>query len=128
MREVLMNLLSNAIKYNDHPVPRVEVGYFAPDEPGRPTDTPEEAREQAVFFVRDDGIGIEPRHQAQVWNLFKRLHVRDAYGGGTGAGLTIVKRLVERHRGRVWIDSRAGEGTTFFFSLPAQQGQWGAEP
>ena len=68
--------------------------------------------------MRDNGIGIEQRHFRQVWNMFRRLHGRDAYGGGTGAGLSIVKKLIERHSGQVWLDSKLGEGSTFFFTLP----------
>ena len=54
--------------------------------------------------------------------MFKRLHGRDEYGGGTGAGLTIVQKLVERHHGRVWLDSALGVGTTFYFTLPCREG------
>jgi light-regulated signal transduction histidine kinase (bacteriophytochrome) len=70
-----------------------------------------------TFYVRDHGIGIEPRHHAAVFRLFKRLHPRDAYGGGSGAGLTIVQKVAERHGGRVWLESAPGAGTTVFFTL-----------
>ena len=73
---------------------------------------------QTIFYVKDDGIGIAERHFEQAFKMFKRLHDRDEYGGGTGAGLTIVRKLVERHRGQVWIDATPGEGTTFYFTLP----------
>ena len=92
-----------------------EYGWVAPGEP-RPASAPADAH-APFFYVRDDGIGIEPRHHETVFRLYKRLHARDAYGGGTGAGLTIVQRIVERHGGRVWIDSAAGEGTTVWFTL-----------
>jgi two-component system, chemotaxis family, sensor kinase Cph1 len=128
IREVLVNLLSNALKYNDQPVPHIEVGYLAPGEPiPMGGAAPPEARGSTVYFVRDDGIGIDPRHFGQVWSMFKRLHGRDAYGGGTGAGLTIVKKLVERHGGQVWLDSTTGEGTTFFFTLPAPPARKGGD-
>jgi light-regulated signal transduction histidine kinase (bacteriophytochrome) len=104
--EVLTNLISNAVKYGG-PAPDVEVGTLdAPDAGGAP-----------VFYVRDRGIGIEPRHHAAVFRLFKRLHPRDAYGGGSGAGLTIVQKVAERHGGRVWLESAPGQGTTFYFTL-----------
>jgi light-regulated signal transduction histidine kinase (bacteriophytochrome) len=117
VREVFVNLLSNAMKYNDRPRRRIEIGYLAPGEPGSRGDAPDEASGRAVYFVRDDGIGIQPRHHEQVFKMFRRLHGREEYGGGAGAGLAIVKKLVERHSGRVWIDSILGEGTTFFFTL-----------
>jgi light-regulated signal transduction histidine kinase (bacteriophytochrome) len=118
IREVLVNLLSNAFKYNDRPLRRIEIGYLNPDEPGARPAQLAATREHTVYFVRDNGIGIEPRHFNQVWHMFRRLHGRDAYGGGTGAGLSIVKKLVERHSGQVWLDSKLGEGSTFFFTLP----------
>ena len=70
-----------------------------------------------VFYVRDNGIGIPEKHHDAVFRIFKRLHGRDKFGGGTGAGLTIVKKIVERHHGRIWLESSAGEGTTFYFTL-----------
>ncbi|GJG88824.1 histidine kinase [Gemmatimonadetes bacterium T265] len=105
--EVFANLVSNAVKYGG-PTPEVEVG--ALDAPDAPDASP-------ILYVRDRGIGIEPRHHATVFRLFKRLHPRDAYGGGSGAGLTIVQKIVERHGGRVWLESAPGQGTTFYFTL-----------
>jgi len=70
--------------------------------------------------VRDNGIGIPDRHLETVFRIFKRLHARDQYGGGTGAGLTIVRKIIERHNGRVWIESTPGEGTTVFFTLKGE--------
>lgn len=104
VREVFQNLIANAVKYNDKPLKRVEVG----------CDTSGQA---PAFYVRDNGIGIAPQHQDSVFRIFKRLHEQDKYGGGTGAGLTIVKKIVERHGGRIWLESTPGEGTTFHFTL-----------
>jgi len=104
-REIFVNLLANALKYNDQPQREIEIGCHANDTRG------------PVFFVRDNGIGIEPRHFEMVFKMFKRLHGRDAFGGGTGAGLSIVRKLVEQHRGSVWLESTPGAGSTFYFTL-----------
>ena len=117
VREVLVNLLSNAIKYNDKAAKRVEVGYVGAQEASLRGAFPADTNGQTVYYVRDNGIGIAPRHFDQVFKIFKRLHGREDYGGGTGAGLTIVRKLVERHHGQVWLESAAGEGSTFFFTL-----------
>ncbi len=117
VREILTNLLSNALKYNDKPVCMIEVGFAEPHEPGTTAGRPAGTRGLTAYYVRDNGIGVEFRHADQIFNMFKRLHGRDEYGGGTGAGLTIVKRLVQRHGGEIWIDSSPGEGTTFWFTL-----------
>jgi len=104
LSEVFMNLISNALKYNDKPVRWVEIG--AETDVGEPT-----------FFVRDNGIGIPPEHQETIFAIFRRLHGPDRFGGGTGAGLTIVRKILERHDGRVWVDSTPGAGSTFYFTI-----------
>jgi PAS domain S-box-containing protein len=103
--EVFHNLIANAIKYNDKPDKRVEVGWRSG------------AGGPPVLYVRDNGIGIADKHREAIFRMFKRLHGRDKYGGGTGVGLTIVKKIVERHGGRIWVESAPGEGTTFLFTL-----------
>jgi signal transduction histidine kinase len=102
--EVFQNLVSNAAKYNDKPEKWIEVG----------CDT---THPVPVFHVRDNGIGIPVEHRENVFRIFKRLHERDKFGGGTGAGLTIVKKIVERHGGRIWVESTPGEGTVFHFTF-----------
>ncbi|MDO8465207.1 MAG: ATP-binding protein [Gallionella sp.] len=102
--EVFQNLFSNAAKYNDKPQKWIEVGC---DRSGA----------QPVFYVRDNGIGIPPQHHDNVFRIFKRLHEQHKYGGGTGAGLTIVRKIVERYGGRIWLESVPGEGTVFYFTL-----------
>lgn len=106
--EVFRNLITNAIKYNDKPEKIVEIGVTT-DYKGR--------EGQNVFFVRDNGIGIEPQYNDTIFKMFKRLHAREAFGGGTGSGLTIVKKIISQHNGQIWIESQIGEGTTFFFTL-----------
>jgi light-regulated signal transduction histidine kinase (bacteriophytochrome) len=103
--EIFQNLIVNAMKYNDKAEKWIEIGWR--EQEGGPP----------VFYVRDNGIGIPEKHHDAVFRIFKRLHGRDKYGGGTGAGLTIVKKIVERHHGRIWLESSAGEGTTFYFTL-----------
>ncbi|QEL15575.1 ATP-binding protein [Limnoglobus roseus] len=111
--EVFGNLISNALKYNDKPDKWVEVGYEGRTEPDGEGGT----KSVTAFYVRDNGIGIPAKHHDAVFRIFKRLHARDKFGGGTGAGLTIVKKVVERHGGRIWVESTEGEGTTFYFTL-----------
>ena len=123
VREVFSNLISNAAKYNDKAQTWVEIGYINPDDVpsglARPATVPAEARHQTLFYVRDNGIGIDARHRDRVFEIFKRLHAQDAFGGGSGVGLTIARKMVEQHHGRIWFDSVLGEGTTFNFTLPS---------
>ena len=116
--EVFSNLISNAIKYSDQHDKQVEIGWFETDQIPMETQSQEEPTPAFVFYVRDNGIGIRQKHQEAVFRIFKRLHGRNKYGGGTGAGLTIAKKIVERHGGRIWIESTYGEGSTFYFTLP----------
>ncbi|MDX2081369.1 MAG: ATP-binding protein [Terrimicrobiaceae bacterium] len=103
MREVFLNLLTNAARYNISSPKRVEIGW-----------TPEHG---GTFFVRDNGIGIPAKHYESVFRIFRRLHGNTEFGGGTGAGLAIVKSIIERHGGRIWLESEPGVGSTFFFTL-----------
>ena len=109
--EVFANLITNAVKYNDKERRWIEIGTVV---------TPGAAPGEVTFYVRDNGIGIAERHLETVFRIFKRLHGRDEFGGGTGAGMTIVRKIIERHEGRVWIESTPGEGTTVLFSLPGR--------
>jgi signal transduction histidine kinase len=105
--QVLQNLLANAVK-------------FCPADRTPVIDV--NARRVASGWrveVRDNGIGIDPRHAARVFGMFERLHGEDAYPG-TGVGLAICQRIVERHGGRIWIDAPAGGGTLVSFTLPDQ--------
>ena len=70
-----------------------------------------------VFYVQDDGIGIDPRHHEMIFRIFKRLHAQDKFGGGTGAGLAIARKMVEKHDGELWVESVLGQGATFYFSI-----------
>jgi PAS domain S-box-containing protein len=108
---VFRNLLTNAIKYNDKPEKTVEIGSVSMDTHIGP-----------VLYVRDNGIGIEDQYFDSIFAMFKRLHPRDAFGGGTGAGLAIVRKLVQLHGGVVWAESKPGEGSTFYFTLGGHVG------
>jgi PAS domain S-box-containing protein len=102
--EVLQNLLDNAAKFmGDQPNPLIEIGQMG-EEQGKP-----------IFYVRDNGIGIAPKYHEQIFGLFNKL---DANGDGTGIGLALVKRIIEVHTGRIWVQSEAGKGATFCFTLP----------
>ena len=116
--EVFSNLLANALKYKRQAEAQIEVGYIGADETAARPNAPPDAAGHDIFYVRDQGIGIDSRHYEQVFRLFKRMHGSDDYGGGVGAGLAIVQKLVQRHGGRVWLDSALGVGTTFYFTLP----------
>jgi light-regulated signal transduction histidine kinase (bacteriophytochrome) len=114
--EIFNNLIVNAVKYNDKADKRIEVGYFVQQPDEAPQGDAAEAP-RYVFYVKDNGIGIRDKHFDAVFRIFKRLHGREHFGGGTGIGLTIVKKIIERHGGRIWVESVFGEGTTFFFTL-----------
>lgn len=111
MTEVFHNLISNAIKYNDKTSPVVEVG--CTEKVNAQTGEPE-----YEFCIRDNGMGIKPEYFEKIFQIFQRLQRDDE---GTGIGLTIVKRVVEWHGGRVWVESEYGKGTAFHFTLPKRE-------
>lgn len=99
---VFSNLISNGLKFNEGPRPCVEIGALATD--------------PATLYVRDNGIGVAPEHHEAIFALFRRLHSQKKYEG-TGAGLTIVRKIVESYGGRVWLESEPRRGSTFYFTL-----------
>jgi len=115
--EIFQNLISNGLKYNDKPDPSVQVGCWEAGSEEAVRAMEGASQTDRVYYVKDNGIGIAPRHFDQVFGMFRRLHGRDQYGGGTGAGLAIVKRIVERSGGQIRLDSVVGEGTAFYFTL-----------
>ena len=102
--QVFQNLIGNAIKYGNHARGRVQVGWNG--DAGTP-----------AFHVCDNGIGIKEKDFKSIFRIFKRLHGKNKYGGGLGAGLTIARKIVERHGGNIWVESQFGEGATFYFTL-----------
>ena len=105
--QLFQNLIGNAIKFHGKKTPRVHLSVTA-------------GMGEWIFALRDNGIGIDPQYFDRIFVLFQRLHERSAYPG-TGIGLAICKKIVQRHAGRIWVESEKGQGTTFYFSLPAAQ-------
>jgi signal transduction histidine kinase len=104
---VLQNLLSNAVKFRGPEPPRIHV-------------SAERRGEEWLFSVRDNGIGIDPQYRDRIFVIFQRLHTNAEYPG-TGIGLSLCKKIVERHHGRIWMESQMGQGATFYFTLPARE-------
>lgn len=107
LTQVLQNLIENAIKYRGPESPKIRV-------------TAERQRDEWLFSVQDNGIGIDTKHQEAVFEVFRRLHTQHAYPG-TGIGLAVCRRVVERHGGRIWVEPTPGRGSVFSFTLPVAE-------
>lgn len=108
MTQLFQNLIGNAVKFHGPEPPEVEVAA-------------EPQGEEWRFAVRDNGIGMEPEYLERIFGVFQRLHTRTEYPG-TGIGLAVCQKIVERHRGRIWAESALGQGSTFYFTIPRQGG------
>lgn len=104
IQQLFQNLIGNALKYRSDQQIEIHIGY-------------EEFEDQWVFHVRDNGIGIDSKYFEKIFVIFQRLHARDEYGG-TGIGLSICKKIVNQHGGKIWVNAQPNEGSTFYFSIP----------
>lgn len=115
IKEAFRNLVTNAIKYNDKEEKIIEIGVRKVEKDKK--NEKDLKQEKKVFYVKDNGIGIESRSHDEVFRIFKRLNDEDDSVKDTGVGLTFVKKIIERHGGRIWLESEVGKGTTFFFTI-----------
>ena len=104
MRQVFQNLIANAIKFHGSKQPKIHI-------------TAQKDNKEWRFAVIDNGIGIDPVYQKQIFEVFKRLHTRAEYPG-SGIGLSVAQKIVRRHEGNIWVESKLGKGSTFYFTIP----------
>lgn len=107
IHQLLQNLISNAVKFHGNEPPIINISV-------------EELEKEWLIGVGDKGIGINPKYQEQIFDIFKRLHTREEYTG-TGIGLAICKKIVDRHGGSIWVESESDKGSTFYFNIPKKQ-------
>ncbi|MEH1943886.1 MAG: GAF domain-containing protein [Nostoc sp.] len=121
--QVFQNLIGNGIKFCRHQQPQIHIGVAKLDanSDGESLNVIPSADEW-LFSVRDNGIGLESQYAERIFIIFQRLHGRDKYPG-TGIGLAICKKIIERHGGRIWVESKLGQGSTFYFTIPDKAGK-----
>jgi light-regulated signal transduction histidine kinase (bacteriophytochrome) len=107
--QLFQNLIGNAVKFRGERSPEIQV-------------SARRQGEEWVFAVRDNGIGIEPQYHERIFLVFQRLHTRKKFPG-TGIGLAICKKIVERHGGVIWVESQPNQGSTFYFTIPERETQ-----
>ncbi|MBE9000700.1 MULTISPECIES: GAF domain-containing protein [unclassified Nostoc] len=121
--QVFQNLIGNAIKFCQNQQPQIHIGVAKPN----PNSDEESLNsiplaDEWLFSIRDNGIGLESQYAERIFIIFQRLHGRDKYPG-TGIGLAICKKIIERHGGRIWVESKPGQGSTFYFTIPDRAGK-----
>ncbi len=104
MLQVFQNLISNAIKFHGSQPPKINISV-------------KKNEKEWIIAVKDNGIGIDPKYQKQIFEVFKRLHTKQQYPG-TGIGLSITQKIILQHGGQIWVESELGKGTTFYFTIP----------
>jgi light-regulated signal transduction histidine kinase (bacteriophytochrome) len=107
LSRLFQNLISNPIKFHSHEPLKIHISAHRKEDEWR-------------FSIRDTGIGIDPKQSQRIFVIFQRLHTRAEYPG-TGIGLAICKKIVERHNGRIWVESEPGKGSTFYFTIPNER-------
>ncbi|MHC5935561.1 GAF domain-containing protein [Nostoc sp.] len=118
LTQVFQNLIANAIKFCRHQQPRVHIGVARVNaNPDGESLNVIPLADEWLFWVRDNAIGLESQYAERIFIIFQRLHGRDKYPG-TGIGLAICKKIIERHGGRIWVESKPGQGSTFYFTIP----------